>query len=36
MEKSMDFSNEFAAIIISPSGIVGLLSGVAIGLASII
>ena len=32
----MKLSNEFAAIIISASGIVGLLVGVAIGLASII
>ena len=36
MEKSMNISEEFAAIIISASGIVGLLVGVAIGLASII
>jgi len=36
MRKSMNFSNEFATIIISASGIVGLLVGVAIGLASII
>ena len=32
----MDISEEFVAIIISASGIVGLLVGVAIGLASII
>ncbi len=32
----MNISEEFAAIIISVSGIVGLLVGVAIGLASII
>ena len=32
----MNFSNEFAAIIISASAIVDLLVGVAIGLASII
>jgi len=32
----MNISEEFAAIIISASGIVGLLIGVAIGLASII
>ena len=32
----MNFSNEFAAVIISASGIVGLLVGVTIGLASII
>ena len=32
----MDISEEFATIIISASGIVGLLVGVAIGLASII
>ena len=32
----MIISEEFAAIIISASGIVGLLVGVAIGLASII
>ena len=31
----MNISEEFAAIIISVSGIVGLLVGVAIGLASI-
>ncbi len=31
----MNISEEFAAIIISASGIVGLLVGVAIGLASI-
>ena len=36
MRESMKFSNEFAAVIISASGIVGLLVGVAIGLASII
>ena len=36
MRESMKFSNEFAAVIISTSGIVGLLVGVAIGLASII
>ncbi len=32
----MNISEEFAAIIISVSGIVGLLVGVAIGLASIV
>ncbi len=32
----MNISEEFAAIIISASGIVGLLVGVAIGLASIV
>ena len=32
----MNFSNEFAAIIISASGMVGLLVGLTIGLASII
>ena len=32
----MNISEEFAAIIISVSGILGLLVGVAIGLASII
>ncbi len=32
----MNISEEFAAIITSASGIVGLLVGVAIGLASII
>ena len=32
----MNISEEFAAIIISASGTVGLLIGVAIGLASII
>ena len=32
----MNISEEFASIIISVSGIVGLLVGVAIGLASII
>ena len=32
----MNISEEFAAIIISASGIVGILVGVAIGLASII
>ena len=32
----MNFSNEFATVIISASAIVGLLVGVAIGLASII
>ena len=32
----MNISEEFAAIIISASGIVGLLVGLAIGLASII
>ena len=32
----MNFSNEFAAIIISASGIVGLLVGLTIDLASII
>lgn len=32
----MNISEEFVAIIISVSGIVGLLVGVAIGLASII
>ena len=32
----MNISEEFAAILISASGIVGLLVGVAIGLASII
>lgn len=32
----MNISEEFAAIIISVSGIVGLLVGVSIGLASII
>lgn len=32
----MNFSEEFAAITISISGIVGLLAGVAIGLASIL
>lgn len=32
----MNISEEFAAIIISASGIVGLLVGVAIGLANII
>jgi len=32
----MNFSNEFAAVIISASGIVELLVGVAIELASII
>ncbi len=32
----MNISEEFAAIIISASGIVGLLVGVAIGLAGII
>ena len=32
----MNISEEFAAIIISASGIVGLLIGVAIGLASIV
>ena len=32
----MNISEEFAAIIISASGIVGLLVGVTIGLASII
>jgi len=32
----MNFSNKFAAVIISASAIVGLLVGVAIGLASII
>lgn len=32
----MNISEEFVAIIISASGIVGLLVGVAIGLASII
>ena len=32
----MNISEEFAAIIISVSGIVGFLVGVAIGLASII
>ena len=32
----MNISEEFAAIIISVSGIVGILVGVAIGLASII
>ena len=32
----MNISEEFAAIIISASGIVGLLVGVVIGLASII
>ena len=32
----MNISEEFAAMIISASGIVGLLVGVAIGLASII
>ena len=32
----MNFSNEFVAIIISASGMVGLLEGVTIGLASII
>ena len=32
----MNISEEFAAIIISASGIVGLLVGVAIGLPSII
>ena len=32
----MNFSNEFAAIIISASGMVGSLVGLTIGLASII
>ena len=32
----MNISEKFAAIIISASGIVGLLVGVAIGLASIV
>ena len=32
----MNFSNEFAAVIISASGMVGLLVGLTIGLASII
>ena len=32
----MNFSNEFAAVIISASAIVGLLVGLTIGLASII
>jgi len=32
----MNFSNEFVAIIISASGMVGLLVGVTIGLVSII
>lgn len=32
----MNFSNEFVAVIISASGMVGLLVGVTIGLASII
>ena len=32
----MNISEEFAALIISASGIVGLLVGVALGLASII
>lgn len=32
----MNISEEFVAIIISASGIVGLLVGVAIGLASIV
>lgn len=32
----MNFSNEFAAVIILASAIVGLLVGVTIGLASII
>ena len=32
----MNFSNEFAAVIISASGMVGLLVGVTIGLASVI
>ena len=32
----MNFSNEFAAIIISASGMVGLLVGLTIGLVSII
>jgi len=36
MRESMKFSNEFAAVIISASGIVGLFECGAIGSASII